>query len=355
MRIDRMVAVVVLSLCCIMGTATVPLAADSPAPAPASKAAKPAKTGKAQTAPQKKAAQQSKQGVQARQDKQGKSGVPLTFPAVATHNKDLSLWMPDRVEQGGVAVVRLDIAGDVQNVTFVWLGTKIDVNAQPIPDRPHVSRALVLVPVPVDAAVGKPLVLEARAGKQSVRAQVRVLPVAWPRQEISVDNKYVTPPKEVTERIMAEQARVKQVLQNVTLVGEWAVPFERPVPGEPSSVFGGKRIFNGQPRSMHRGVDLRGASGTPVKALAQGQVVLAENQYFSGNVVYVDHGQGFITLYAHLSAFKVREGDRVEAGQVLGLVGATGRVTGPHLHLGAQIRGQAVNPLALLALPDLRY
>jgi len=96
-------------------------------------------------------------------------------------------------------------------------------------------------------------------------------------------------------------------------------------------------------------VGLRVAQGTPIRALAGGEVVLAENMYYSGNVVYLDHGQGVISLYCHMSSMNVQPGDRVRAGQVLGKVGATGRVTGPHLHLGLLILGEAVDPLSLLA------
>ncbi|MDR2695609.1 MAG: M23 family metallopeptidase [Deltaproteobacteria bacterium] len=123
---------------------------------------------------------------------------------------------------------------------------------------------------------------------------------------------------------------------------------QRPVPGEISSAFGLRRIFNGQPRSQHKGLDLRGAAGTPVLAMADGTVALAEELYFSGNVVYLDHGLGLFSMYAHLSAIDVRPGQQVSAGQALGKVGSTGRVTGPHLHLGCYALGMAVDPTPLM-------
>ena len=107
-------------------------------------------------------------------------------------------------------------------------------------------------------------------------------------------------------------------------------------------------MFNGELRSYHRGVDLRGAEGTPIKAMADGKVVIAQNMYFAGNTVYLDHGQGVISSYAHMSRLDVKPGEMVKAGQQIGLVGATGRVTGPHLHLGLNILGVAVDPLSLV-------
>lgn len=280
----------------------------------------------------------------------GRSGSPVAYTPVERRSTDgrLAVQAPLRAEQGGVLLVRLVSQDSVPSISLSWNEKKMS-----LPVKPGVNggfEAEALLPVPVDAAGGKPMELQVRAGKSSLALPVQVRAVNWPRQEIKVENRYVTPPRDVTERIAREREKVGKILGTVSPETRWAVPFVRPVPGEPSSVFGGRRVFNGQPRSMHRGVDLRGAMGSPVTALAAGRVVLAEEQYFSGNVVYLDHGQGFITLYAHLSAFAVREGDFVEAGQTVGQVGATGRVTGPHLHLGALLRGQAVNPLALFVV-----
>ncbi len=122
----------------------------------------------------------------------------------------------------------------------------------------------------------------------------------------------------------------------------------RPVPGEPTSVFGTRRVFNGKPRSPHPGLDLRAQTGTGVRSSGAGRVVLAQELYYSGNTVIVDHGGGLFTLYAHLSEIGVGEGDEVQAGDPVGLSGATGRVTGPHLHWGAKIGNRPFDPTALL-------
>jgi len=112
--------------------------------------------------------------------------------------------------------------------------------------------------------------------------------------------------------------------------------------------FGARRFFNGEPRSPHTGADYHAAAGTPVHAAAAGVVALAANHFFSGNSVFLDHGDGLITMYFHLSEIDVKEGQRVERGQVLGKVGSTGRATGPHLHFGIRWRGERIDPEMLL-------
>ena len=148
--------------------------------------------------------------------------------------------------------------------------------------------------------------------------------------------------------------RVARALAIYSSRRSWTAPFVRPVEGGISSQYGLRRVFNGQPRGFHKGLDLRSPEGTPIKACADGVVTLADNLYFSGNAVYLDHGLGVVTAYLHMSKILVRPGESVRRGQVVGLVGATGRVTGPHLHLSLFAQGQSVDILPLLEKVEKR-
>ncbi len=193
-------------------------------------------------------------------------------------------------------------------------------------------------------------VITARTPRGSVTATYAftVLPKQFPTRRLTVDPALVEPPPSELERIERETARTNQIYASPSPAPLWAGTFMRPV-GDPSnSRFGVRSIFNGRPGSPHTGADFLSGAGTPIKAPNAGRVRLAENLYFSGNTVIVDHGLGLFSLFAHLSAFNVKEGDEVGTGDLIGLVGATGRVTGPHLHWAVRASGARVDPLSLL-------
>jgi murein DD-endopeptidase MepM/ murein hydrolase activator NlpD len=169
-------------------------------------------------------------------------------------------------------------------------------------------------------------------------------------RRLSVSPNFVNPPAEVLDRIQHEATRQAQIFGTSTGGRQWRGGFLRPVGGEATSSFGRRSVYNGEPRSPHSGTDFRSAEGTPIRAPNAGTVVLAGDLYFSGNVVIVDHGWGLYSYFAHLSAIDVAEGDLVESGQVVGKVGATGRVTGPHLHWTVRLNEARVDPLSLMAL-----
>lgn len=181
-------------------------------------------------------------------------------------------------------------------------------------------------------------------GSRAVTVQAK----DFPSEELTVAPKYVKPAKEVEERLNRERAKLREIYKNRRAVAPSDQPFVRPVPGDPTSTFGTRRLFNGEPRSPHPGLDLRAATGTPVVSSGPGRVMLAQDLYYSGETVLVDHGGGLFTLYAHLSEIQVEEGQELAAGEIVGLSGATGRVTGPHLHWGAKIGNRPFDPQALL-------
>ena len=180
---------------------------------------------------------------------------------------------------------------------------------------------------------------------------LKVGAVRFPEQKLTVDPAYVEPPPAELDRIREDKEKVARVWSAASTARRWDGPFVLPVEAPLRENFGARRLFNGKPRSRHDGVDLAAGSGAPVTAPAEAAVALAEELYFSGGTVILDHGGGLFTTYFHLSRIDVKIGDRVGAGNRLGAVGATGRATGPHLHWGARLNRARVNPLDLLTLP----
>ena len=171
-------------------------------------------------------------------------------------------------------------------------------------------------------------------------------------RKLTVDPGFVNPPPEAVERINREAAELNELWSHSDASKLWTAAFVRPVPDEANSAFGTRSILNGEPRSPHSGADFNSPTGTPIKAPSGGRVVLAGDRYFTGNTVMIDHGLTLFSLFAHLSEIDVKVGDTVAAGDVIGKVGATGRVTGPHLHWSVRINGARVDPLSLLAVMD---
>lgn len=208
------------------------------------------------------------------------------------------------------------------------------------------------------AIVGIPLATE--PGRQSVKLVTpaiddadrelafEVAPKAYATQKLTVEPRKADPLPEDLKRIDAENERTERALatysETLTPTWSWAAP----VPGVRSDSYGKRRVFNGLPRKPHSGMDIAAPTGTPIRSPAAGRVIETGDFFFNGDTVFVDHGQGVVTLYCHLSRIDVKPGDDVQAGDVLGLVGATGRVTGPHLHWGVSINRAMVDPALLL-------
>jgi len=190
-------------------------------------------------------------------------------------------------------------------------------------------------------------VLRVRAdGRQVAAAKLTLYRADRGVRRITVDPKYLELSAENLARYRRERALMQAVFGSFTARRLWSGGFSLPLPNKVVSAFGRRSIVNGQERSPHGGVDLRGAAGTPVPAAADGTVALVLDAYFSGVTVLLDHGQGLVTRYLHLSQALVRQGQKVKRGQIIGKVGATGRVTGPHLDFGVKLAGAQVDPLA---------
>ena len=214
----------------------------------------------------------------------------------------------------------------------------------------HGDTAEALVGIPVEEEPGL-LRVKVTAGALTLDGGLEVVPPEFPERKLTVASKFVKIPKAAKARIKADQAAYQKA---------WATPFrprafgdnfEKPRDAVITAHFGDKRTLNGKKTTQHFGLDLDGSTGDEIRAANDGRVVMVRDCYTSGNTVLVEHGGGLITSYFHMSKFLVKPGQEVKRGELLGLVGKTGRVTGPHLHFGAHIGTLWVNPQALLALP----
>jgi murein DD-endopeptidase MepM/ murein hydrolase activator NlpD len=253
----------------------------------------------------------------------------------------------------------------------VFTGSQGSAVRLTLPDEPNVKSAQVIwqkKPVPAFHAGGGwttflGVDLDATPGQHAATAVlthedgrverreiiVRVLAKKFPTMPLKVEGKFVDLNKADLERSRRETEEVGAIYKRITTDPVPDEPFTVPIPGETSGKnFGERRIFNGQPRAPHSGADLRAATGTPVHATNRGRVVLAKTLFFTGNTVIIDHGLGIYSLYAHLSHIDVAKGELVKNGQVVGLAGATGRVTAPHLHWGMRVQGARVDPFSLV-------
>ena len=256
------------------------------------------------------------------------------------------LTCPDTIQPGQPFVLSVT-TDSISNAVVKWRGKELPL---PLYGESGQEGAIILA-MPLDGKekslpLSVSFLENGKPAKQSFT--LKVVPKDYPTQALKVDSKFVDVSKTDSQRAEAERKRNNEVIARYTPERMWTLPFFRPVPGELSSLFGLRRVFNGQPRNPHRGLDFRAAQGDPIRAVADGVVALADDQFFAGNVVYIDHGLGLFSVYMHMSKIEVQEGDRITRGQTIGQVGSTGRATGPHLHLSLMVQGTGADPLPLL-------
>lgn len=185
------------------------------------------------------------------------------------------------------------------------------------------------------------------------QVSIEVHPKEFRTTRLTVEPKYVELSEDNQARAAREREEINSIYAETTSEPLWQASFTVPIPGvDGGRNFGHRRVFNDQPRAPHSGADLTATTGTPIQATNRGRVVLAKNLFFSGNAVFLDHGLGIYSVYLHLSEIGVEVGQIVERGEVVGLAGATGRVTGPHLHWGVRVQGARVDPFSLLEIPE---
>ncbi|HKR35027.1 MAG TPA: peptidoglycan DD-metalloendopeptidase family protein [Steroidobacteraceae bacterium] len=212
----------------------------------------------------------------------------------------------------------------------------------------HDDRWLAIVGIPLATKPGSQK-LRVTTGTKTVDVPFEVTDKRYREQRLTIKNeRQVNPNPEDLKRIAAETERSNAALSKFTTSGTPAFALLSPVEGKRSDSYGSRRIFNGQPRNPHSGMDIAAAKGTPIRSPAAGTVVEAGTFFFNGNTLYIDHGYGLVTMYCHLDEIKVKVGDHLAAGELIGTVGATGRVTGPHLHWGVALNRAMVDPALFL-------
>jgi murein DD-endopeptidase MepM/ murein hydrolase activator NlpD len=264
--------------------------------------------------------------------------VTLLFAALASTAHAGDLPRESRVP-GGIALIEIP-GGELPPTAL------IDTRRAAV--MRHDDRWLAIVGLPLSTKPG-PHKLKVATSEGAVDVPFEVTDKRYRTQHLTIkDQRKVDPAPEDLKRIEAESKRSDVALSKFTTGGTPVFALQSPVEGQRSDSYGSRRVFNGQPRSPHSGMDIAAAKGTPIRAPAAGTVIEAGNFFFNGNTLYIDHGYGLVTMYCHLEELKVKVGDQLAAGDLLGTVGATGRVTGPHLHWGVALNRAMVDPALFL-------
>jgi murein DD-endopeptidase MepM/ murein hydrolase activator NlpD len=257
---------------------------------------------------------------------------------------------PESWDVGQVFAAALSSHSPFEAPALTWLGRKVFLDVEPGREG-YVAYALLGSHVRDVKPGDYPLEFSfTQDGEQFlVKSTVRLRAKRYPEEHLKVESQMVNPPKSEAARIQQEARLAAAARKTMTAKRLWTTPPERPVAGVVTSKYGFRRVYNSVPRSPHAGTDFRAPTGTPIKAPFAGKVVLTGFYYYSGGSVFIDSGNGVISLFFHMSELSVKEGDEVKKGQVVGKSGATGRVTGAHLHYALSLAGQYSDPEPLFS------
>src|SRR6478609_3247044 len=241
---------------------------------------------------------------------------------------------------GGIAVIDVGASTDAE--------PHVEGNGSRVLTMIDGGRRKAVVGIALAVEPGEHALVVHDAGGATRSIPVKIAPKKYREQKLKVPQAQVDLSPGDAARVEKEQLRLRKLYDAFNGASPATMALLTPTAGERSDSYGSRRVFNGQSRNPHSGMDIAASTGTPIRAPADGVVVDVGEYFFNGNNVVIDHGQGFVTIYCHLSAFAVKTGDLVKAGQTIGKVGATGRVTGPHLHFGVVLNGAFVDPALFL-------
>ncbi len=278
------------------------------------------------------------------------AGAMAKDASACTAGTTLHLSAPE-ASQGSLLLIQLQSARPIGEVQGDWGGRSVPFWREGADE----AQRSGLLGVDLEKAPGeyelKVTGQTANGERISCSVMLAVKRGLFATENLHVEKQFVEPSPEQIKRADEERQKLRDIFDRATPERLWKGNFRIPLDGVTTGTnFGKRRILNGNPGSPHSGMDLPGTTGTLVHAAQRGRVVLAEELFFAGNAVVVDHGLGIYTFYGHLSEIDAKVGDAVETGAVLGKVGATGRVTGPHLHWGLTVERARVNPLLLVQL-----
>lgn len=259
-------------------------------------------------------------------------------------------WQPVKLTNGSPVLFQLAVKGDAESVSGEWLGHSFPFFSG---RRRGSWYALAGVPLQTPAGVYTLRISEQFANGRTVKVerQIKTSTAVFKKIPIRVARQFTEPSKTQLAAISIDKGVKEKTFSAVSEQRLWSGPFRAPVSAPVSDLFGTERVINGEVKSRHQGLDYATPAGTPVRAINRGTVILARPMFFEGNFIVIDHGYGLLSLYLHLSEFKVKEGELVSGGQVIALSGGTGRATGAHLHLAIRWQGVYLDPAKLLGLP----
>ena len=275
--------------------------------------------------------------------------ISPTFSQSPAHGIKNVFWQPNELQQGSVAFITVELERAPRRVTGKWIGKDLTFFKS---DNPKIWYALVGADLETPPGTYDLTLTAVMAGGRAIHSlkKVDIGAANFRSGAVDVPENFVEPDAASKKQIVADQVLKNRAFSHFIAAPQWSGDFVTPVKAKPTESFGMTRVFNEELTSTHRGTDFPLNEGAPVVVSNSGTVVLAKELFYEGNCVIVDHGQRLFTIYMHLSKLEVKPGNKLGKGERLGLSGQTGRVTGPHLHMGVRWNGAYLDPTKLLGL-----